>query len=169
MRWMRAGVLVGVLCAVAACQNTALRTLDKPGEGPDEFRIVPAKPLKTPDSLSALPAPTPGGSNLTDQNPLQDSVLALGGRRSGDSAGPIPGADAGIVNQASRFGRDGSIRSTLATEDEAFRKKRGRLTQIRIAKVDRYNDVYRREALDPFREINRWRKAGARTPTSPPQ
>lgn len=158
------------LSAVAACQNTGLRTLQKPGEGPDEFRIVPGKPLQTPEDFNALPTPTPGGANLTDQQPLQDGAAALGGRAgTGLATGPIPSTDAAIVNQVSRFGRDGNIRATLAAEDEDFRKRRGRLTQIRIARVDRYNDVYRREALDPFREIERWRRAGARTPTSPPQ
>lgn len=159
--------MVMALCAVAGCQNSGLRTLLKPGEGPDEFRIVPAKALQTPENFGTLPPPA-RGANRADQVPLDDSVAALGGRRT-SGAGNAASGDAAIVNEASRFGRDGNIRATLAAEDEDFRRRRGRLTQIRIARVDRYNDVYRREALDPFVEVERWRRAGARTPTAPPQ
>lgn len=162
------GVLVAaMLVALAACQNTSLRKLEKPGEGPDEFRIVPVKALQSPTDLNALPTPTPGGSNLTDQNPLSDSIVALGGRAPATSTS-IPSSDAGLVNEVSRFGRDGNIRATLAAEDEDFRRRRGRFTQIRIVRTDSYSEVYRRQALDPFRETTRWRQAGARTPSAPP-
>ena len=168
MRLMQAGIVVAALVALSACENTGLRTLSKPGEGPDEFLIVPGKPLQEPPDFSALPEPTPGGSNLTDQAPLQDGVAALGGRRPAEGAGAVPGSDAALVNRASRFGRDSNVRAELAAEDEDFRRRRGRLTQIRIVRVDRYNQVYRNQALDPQQEINRWRRAGARIPTAPP-
>ncbi len=168
MRWlMRLGMMTLALVALTACAGGPLRTLEKPGEGPDEFRIVPAKPLQTPPDYASLPAPTPGASNITDQTPLADGLAALGGRAPAAGAG-IPAADASLVTQTSRFGRDGTIRQTLAAEDEEFRTRRGRFTQIRIVRTDRYNDVYRPLALDPFREVSRWRGAGARTPTSPP-
>ncbi len=73
-----------------------------------------------------------------------------------------------MINHASRFGRDPTIRAELAAVDEDFRRSRGRLTQIRIVPVDRYNQVYRRQALDAQREQARWRRAGARTPAAPP-
>ena len=161
------GVLMAVaLCAVTACSNTGLRSLEKPGEGPDEFRIVPSKPLQTPGDFASLPAPTPGAPNLTDQDPLSDAIVALGGRRS-TGGGEVSAADAGIVAQASRFGRDADIRATLAAEDQDFRQRRGRFTQIRIVPTDAYSEVYRRQALDPFSETERWRRAGARTPSAP--
>lgn len=166
-RLVKGVFLTAVLVALAACQNTSLRSLDKPGEGPDEFRIVPAKPLSTPDDLTALPAPTPGASNLTDQTPLQDGIAALGGRAP-NAGSAIPSGDAGLINQVSRFGRSDDIRATLAAEDEDFRQRRGRFTQIRIVRTDSYSEVYRRQALDPFREVSRWRQAGARTPSAPP-
>jgi hypothetical protein len=168
MQWLlRMGMMALALVALTACSGGPLRTLDKPGEGPDEFRIVPAKPLETPPDYASLPTPTPGGANITDQTPLADGVAALGGRAPAGADG-IPAADGSLVNQASRFGRDGTIRQVLAAEDEEFRARRGRFTQIRIVRSDRYNDVYRPLALDPFREVSRWRSAGARTPTSPP-
>jgi hypothetical protein len=168
MRLVQAALIVIAVSLLGACENTGLRSLVKPGEGPDEFRIVPNQPLEDPPSYNALPPPTPGGANRTDQTPLQDSVAALGGSRSA-AGGPIPGADGSVVNYASRFGRDPAIRSELAAVDAEFRRRRGRLTQIRIVPVDRYNQVYQQQALDPDLERARWRRAGARTPSAPPQ
>lgn len=167
MRLVQAALIVIAVSLLAACENKGLRALVKPGEGPDEFRITPGKPLEEPQSYSALPPPTPQGSNRTDQLPLQDSAAALGGRLPAQG-GAIPAADGAVVNYASRFGRDPAVRAELAAVDEDFRRRRGRLTQIRIVPVDRYNQVYRREALDPQREQARWRQAGARTPSAPP-
>lgn len=167
MRLMRAGLVIAAMAMLGACANTGLRTLVKPGEGPDEFIIVPAKPLQAPADYTALPAPTPNGANLTDQQPIADATRALGGRPVG-SSGSIPASDNALVNQVSRFGRDGNVRASLAAEDADFRRRRGRLTQIRIVKVDRYNQVYRNQSLDAGREVERWRRAGARTPSAPP-
>lgn len=167
MRLVQAALIVIAVTLVGACENKGLRSLVKPGEGPDEFRITPGQPLEQPQSYAALPPPTPEGSNRTDQLPLQESVAALGGRRPAES-GAIPASDGAVVNHASRFGRDPAVRAELAAIDADFRRRRARLTQIRIVPVDRYNQVYRREALDADRERARWRRAGARTPSAPP-
>lgn len=167
MRLVQAALMVVAVALLGACENKGLRALVKPGEGPDEFRITPGKPLEEPTDYNALPAPTPSGANRTDQLPLQDSVAALGGRRPAEG-GAIPAADGSVVNYASRFGRDPGVRAELAASDADFRRRRARLTQIRIVPVDRYNQVYRRQALDAEREQARWRQAGARTPAAPP-
>lgn len=166
MRLVQIGILIGAM-GLSACSGGPLHELVKPGEGPDEFRIVPGKPLQAPESYSELPPPAPGSVNLTDQRPLQESVAELGGNRRSE-AGPIPGSDGGVVNYVSRFGRDPSIRQTLAVEDEAFRKRRARFTGFRIVREDRYGLVYRRETLDAKEEQLRWRRAGARTPSASP-
>ncbi len=153
--------------ALAACENKGLRQIQPRGNGPDEFIIVPAKPLEEPESFSALPAPTPGGFNRTDQRPLEDSVAQLGGQRGSPNA-PIPGADGALVNHASRFGRDANIRATLAATDAQFRKRQARLTQIRLFNDDTYAQAYRREALKPARVAEQFRRAGVPTPTAPP-
>lgn len=152
---------------LAACENKGLRQITSRGDGPDEFIVVPAKPLEQPESFSALPQPTPGGFNRTDQRPLEDSVAALGGQRSSPNA-PIPGADGALVNHASRFGRDANIRATLAAADAQFRRRQSRLTQIRIFPEDLYNRAYRREALNPTRTARAFQKAGVPTPLAPP-
>jgi len=153
---------------LAGCENTGLRNIRGQGDGPDEFIIVPAKPLEQPESLSALPAPTPGGSNRTDQRPLDDSIAQLGGRRSSPTA-PIPARDGALVNYSSRYGRDANIRATLAEADAEFRRRQGRLTQIRIFREDVYVKAYRREALDPGAVAAQYRRAGIPTPSAPPR
>mmetsp|Transcript_22535 Transcript_22535/g.36545 ORF Transcript_22535/g.36545 Transcript_22535/m.36545 type:complete len:174 (+) Transcript_22535:4309-4830(+) len=152
---------------LAACENKGLRHVVGTGDGPDEFIVVPVRPLEQPESLAALPEPTPGGFNRTDQRPLEESVAQLGGQRSSPNA-PVPGRDAALVNHANRFGVDPGIRAALAAEDEKFRKRQARLTQIRIVRQDLYNRAYRREALDARATARAFRRAGIPTPTAPP-
>ncbi|MEO0380318.1 MAG: DUF3035 domain-containing protein [Pseudomonadota bacterium] len=152
---------------LAACENKGLRQIQPRGNGPDEFIIVPAKPLEAPESLSALPTPTPGGVNRTDQRPFDDVVAELGGQR-GSVDAPIPGSDVALVNHASRFGREANIRATLAEADAQFRKRQGRFTQIRLFPQDTYAEAYRREAIRPGRVAAQFQRAGIPTPTAPP-
>ena len=167
MRFANIGLILALATTAACGGGDNLRELGRPGDGPDEFRIVPGQPLQPPENYSELPAPTPGGTNLTDQDPLQDGVAALGGRRSAPT-GSIPGSDGGVVNYASRFGRDGSIRQALAAEDEAYRQRRGRFSRIRLQKRDFYALVYRPQTLNARTEARKWRRAGAATPSSNP-
>lgn len=155
------------VAVLAACENKGLRQIQPRGNGPDEFLVVPAKPLEQPDSFSALPEPTPGGFNRGDQRPLDEIVVELGGQR-GSAAGPIPGVDGALVNHASRFGREANIRATLAAADAQFRKRQSRLTQFRIVNDDVYSQAYRREALNPGAVADQFRRAGVQTPSSPP-
>jgi hypothetical protein len=165
---MRLIVLTALLpLALAACSNQGLRDLRTNTGGPDEFMIQPVKPLEAPDSYNSLPAPTPGQANLADRSAISEGIAAFGGQQEA-LAGTIPAADAGLVQHASRFGVDVDIRADLAEADAAFRKRKARFTQFRIVPVDRYNQAYRRQALDQAAEARRWRRAGARTPSAPP-
>ncbi len=152
---------------LAACENKGLRQITSRGDGPDEFIVVPSKPLEQPTSYAALPTPTPGAANRTDQFPLAESVEKLGGQR-GSPTAAVPSRDVALVNRASRFGVDPDIRASLAEEDAAFRKRQSRLTQIRIFPEDLYNRAYRREALDAGRTAQVYRRAGIPTPSAPP-
>lgn len=158
---------VGLL--LAACSNDkGIRQLSSNGDGPDEFKILPAKPLSIPKDQNALPPPTPGGANATDLDPVGDAVVALGGSRKAARSTSIPSGDAGLVNYSGRLGRAENIRGTVAAEDAEFRRKRGRFTNIRIVKEDRYNEVYKQQHLDQYNEQYRWRNGGAATPAAPP-
>ncbi len=134
--------------------------------GPDEFGIIPTLPLEMPPDLAQLPPPNPGGTNRVDPQPRADVARALGGSA---AAATGPGAlDGGIVNHASRFGRDAGIRDRLAAEDlEHRRRNRGRLLE-RLFAVNVYHNAYRDMWLDKDAELQRWRRAGVRTPTAPP-
>lgn len=152
---------------VAGCANVGLRDLRSTSSGPDEFGIAPVGELQAPASYTELPTPTPGGTNRVDRSALAEGAQAFGGQL-GDPNGPVPGSDGALVQHASRLGVSPDIRETLAQTDADFRRRQARLTQFRIVPVDRYNQAYRREALDPHAEQNRWRAAGARTPSAPP-
>lgn len=168
----RIWVMLGTVAALTACggyeRDITLHDLRTNRGTPEEFAIEPKKPLLAPESLAALPTPTPGGANRTDQTPRQDAVAALGGNpsRLTPTAG-VPAGDGALVNHASRLGRDGNVRADLATEDLEFRKRKSRFSW-RLFKEDEYNRAYRRESLDPYGTLNASRRAGARTPTAPP-
>jgi len=165
---MRKFALLFVLpVLVAGCANVGLRDLRSNSEGPDEFGIQPVGMLQQPASYTELPVPTPGGANLVDRSALAEGAQALGGTL-GDPNGPIPASDGALVQHASRLGVSPGIRATLAQTDADFRRRQARFTQFRIVAVDRYNQAYRREALNPQAELARWRAAGARTPSAPP-
>ncbi len=161
--------LVFAALAVAGCSNQGLRDLRNSGPGPDEFLILPSKPLEAPTNFSDLPTPTPGGTNLTDPQPRADAIAALGGRPSALVDQGVPASDSGLVSYASRNGVPGDIRQVTAEEDEAFRKRRGRFTRIQLFRTNRYNQVYRREALNPFDVERAARSRGIPTPSAPPE
>lgn len=172
MRLTHGMILVAVL-ALSACSRPQgdlnLRDLRAFGTGPDEFSVLPAKPLEMPTDMASLPAPTPGGANLTDQNPLADGVAALGGRPAALAAQGVAAPDAALVRHAARNGVSADIRMTLAAEDDAFRRDRSRFTRFRLFRdVDRYHEVYKSEMTDPYAELRRFRRMGVPTPAAPP-
>ncbi|MEM5520495.1 DUF3035 domain-containing protein [Sulfitobacter sp. AS59] len=165
MRIVAALVLISL--ALAGCANDGLRDIRGSAMGPDEFMVQPVKPLAEPANYTDLPPPTPGQANLTDRNAIAEGIVAFGGRPEA-AAGGIPASDGALVQQASRFGVAPTIRQDLAETDAEFRKRRGRFTQFKIVSTDRYNQVYRGQSLDAAAEAERWRNAGARTPSAPP-
>lgn len=161
-------VASAALLALAACGNKSdvpnLMNVRSETNGPDEFSILPPKPLEMPESLAELPEPTPGGPNLTDPRPYDDAILALGG-----NPGAGGGGDGAPYNHATRGGITAGIRQALAAEDLEFRRKNdGRLLE-RVFNVNVYFKAYSDYALDQYAELERWRRAGARTPSAPPR
>jgi hypothetical protein len=156
-----------VVLTLAACDRTAdpqLMNVRANDRTPDEFSILPTRPLETPPSYAALPPPTPGGVNRTDPQPEVEAIAALGGDA---SRGAV--ADGALVAAVSRYGRDGNIRATLAAEDLAFRRARdGRLLE-RLFNVNVYFRAYEPFSLDQHRELDRLRRIGVRTVAAPPE
>lgn len=166
----RATILLGLVLSVAACggRDATLTRLKNPGEGPDEFLITPGTPLQEPQSYAELPAPDPGGSNLTDRNPRAEGIAALGGNASVTATGGIPPAEAGLVRHAGRYGIEPGIRQTLRAEDAKIRRNYGRRNLLRIGPRDDYTEAYKRQWLDAQAERQRLRRAGIVTPSAPP-
>ena len=158
-----ATALVLGLSACGGSDEPQLMNVRSSGNGPDEFGILPPKPLEMPPNLAALPPPTPGGSNITDPTPEADAIIALGGK---------PGAgvtDAALVSYAARNGLSGDIRQVLAAEDLEYRRKNdGRLLE-RLFDVNVYYKAYQPMALDQHAELARWRRLGLATPSAPPE
>ena len=157
------------LLMLAGCGGTSvpnLMNVRSETNGPDEFAILPPKPLELPENLADLPEPTPGGANLTDPRPFDDAILALGGKP--QSTIGVPAGDGALYSYTTRKGVTAGIRQTLAAEDLEFRQKNdGRLLE-RLFNVNVYFKAYRKQSLDQYAELERWRRAGARTPSAPP-
>ena len=165
----RAVIAVAAMVTLAACGGKGdpqLMNL-RAGQGPDEFAIVPPKALEMPENLGDLPEPTPGGYNRTDQNPEADAAVALGGKPS--AAGGIPSGDSALYAHAARFGVDGGIRATLASEDLDWRRDNKGRPLERLFNVNVYYKAYSKQRLDQQAELARWRALGARTPSAPPR
>lgn len=149
---------------LAACGASDPQLMRFPGSrAPNEFLVAPAKPLETPPDRAALPPPTPGAANRADATPLDDAIVALGGRPGAGATG-----DAALLAHVSRFGRDPDIRATLASEDLAFRQANPGRVMERLFNVNRYFAIYSGQALDQQAERARLAAAGVPTPTAPP-
>lgn len=160
------GIAVAIAALVAGCgsEKPQLMQLRKTTPGPDEFAILPTKPLTMPENLALLPAPTPGGTNITDPSPQSDVIAALGGRPQAGSAA----SDGALLARASRFGTDAAIRGRLAAEDLEWRRANdGRLLE-RWFGVSSYLAAYKPMSLNQMAETERWRAVGMRTPAAPP-
>lgn len=163
------GAVLSALAAgllLSACggsgEGQRLMNLRSPHDGPDEFAILPTKPLEMPADFTQLPPPEPGARNLVDPKPLDDAVIALGGR---PGAG---GSDAALAAAAGRHGVSGNIREQLAAEDAELRRRNGPRLLERLFGSSTYHRVYSPQAVKSDDELQRWRAAGARTPSAPP-
>jgi hypothetical protein len=169
---MRAyALMIGVAAAltVAGCSGDGRLMNIKAGQtSPDEFAILPTRALAMPPDLAVLPAPTPGGVNITDPNPQGDAIAALGGNPARLADQGIGAADQALVAHTSRAGVDPNIRATLATADLRWRERNSRRPLEALFGTSVYQRAYRPMALDQEAELARWQRAGAVTPTSPP-
>lgn len=167
---MRAMALVIGFATVglSACSgNPQLMNIKSGQNSPDEFAILPTKPLSMPPDLAVLPSPTPGGANITDPTPQADAVAALGGNPAQLSNQGIAASDQALVAYASRRGNDANIRPVLAEADLRWRSRNARRPLEALFGTSVYIRAYRAMALDPEAEQLRWQRAGARTSTSP--
>ncbi|HEY0213822.1 MAG TPA: DUF3035 domain-containing protein [Paenirhodobacter sp.] len=165
------GIAMAITALIAACGDGGtpkLMHMRAAGQGPDEFGILPTKPLQMPQNLAELPAPTPGGANLSDPTPVADAVAALGGRPAGLSGNGAPAVDGALVARATRYGTDATIRTELAADDLQYRRDHSPRLLERLFSINSYFKAYQPMALNQQDELERWRAAGAITPGAPP-
>jgi hypothetical protein len=165
------GMVLALILTVSACGNGAPRLL-RAGEnnaGPDEFAILPAKPLQTPASFTDLPEPTPNATNITDPSPRANAIVALGGNPAVLTRTGIPVSDVTLLSQVQRFGVAPNIRADLSEADLAFRRRKGALFFTGWFNRNRYFSAYRGQSLNQQREFERLRAAGVLTPSAPPR
>ncbi len=169
--WRRIGALLAVTLLISACSDREPRLLNvgTSSDGPDEFSILPGKPLQTPASYTELPAPTPGAANLTDPTPNADAVAALGGNRNIVTRSGVIAPDAALLAYVSRNGVQANVRTELAAADLAFQRRRTSIFFLRWFGRNRYFAAYRNQALDPYLALERLRAAGVKTPSAPPR
>lgn len=141
---------------------------DNVQNGPDEFGIVPTKPLQLPDDLTALPEPTPGARNLTDPLPEHDAVAALGGRPERLDSTRVGAGEGALLAAAERNGTASNIREVLAEEDKEFREDNGPLFLERLFKVNTYLKTYNDQTLEARRTNELLRRKGVKTPSVSP-
>jgi hypothetical protein len=167
MRAARATIAGAAFLTLAACggSDANLYALRSTSGGPDEFAILPSRPLEMPQDMAALPPPTPGAANRADPTPRADAYAALGGNAAALNRGAT---DGGVIRYTTRYGVDPAIRQELAVADEAYRQDRGPRLLERWANVSVYYRAYQPLALDQQAELERFRRAGIRTPSAPP-
>jgi len=166
---MRVLLLTLSVLALAACAGDGrLMNLTASDDGPEEFAILPTRPLQMPPDLAQLPPPTPGGTNLTDPNPEGDAIAALGGNPDQLAQQGIGAADGALVAHASRAGVTPGVRQVVAAEDQQIRERRGRRPLEALAGTNVYHRAYEPQTLDSEAEMERWRRTGVQVPTAPP-
>lgn len=153
---------------LSGCGNRGMINIARNQVGPDEFAILPSKPIEIPENLSELPPPTPGRPNRTDRNPQAEAVAAMGGNPDRVTPTGTVSADGSLVTYAGRHGTNPQIREELALADAEYRRRnRGRLLERWFGQTT-YYDAYAWQELDQHRELERVRAAGVRTPGAPP-
>jgi hypothetical protein len=161
-----AGMLLAAVLALAGCGDGGLagglRAAGIAGK-PDEFMVLPTRPLEMPANLAALPPPTPGQPNRVDYQPIPEAIAGLSGRPG------APGNADGAALVAAAGPRDPSVRAELAVDDAEWRRThRGRLLE-RLTARDREALVYRPMVLDAPGEFERMRASGVGVPAASPE
>lgn len=155
--------LAATLVLGACSKNTSDGELRSAGS-PDEFSVLPTKPLEMPTDFAALPPPTPGRPNRVDYSPRQEAVASLTGRET-----PV----AGTASAASVIARSGpvdpSIRARLAQEDMIWRETHTGKLLPRLFARDENEVIYGEVTLDPAAELARLRAQGVGVPPASPQ
>ncbi len=157
--------LILAALAVGGCQGRGIAGgLRAAGVGgsPDEFMVLPTRPLEMPKDMAALPPPTPGAVNRVDYQPKVEAIAGLTGR-------PTEATTSGAALVARAGPIDPRIRSELAAEDAQWRATHHGLFFERMFTRDQAALVYKPMVLDAPAELERLRRMGVDVPPPPPK
>lgn len=163
---LRLVALMLSVLALGACSKEgglqgAVRSL-RAGHPPDEFAVLPTKPLEMPSDMAALPPPTPGAPNRVAFDPEAEAVASLTGR-----TGPAGTAKANAL--VARAGpADPNVRVQLAAEDATWRKEHPGKLLPRLFTKDDTTLIYQGLTLDSGATFVQLRSAGVGVPPAPP-
>ena len=129
---------------------------------PDEFMVLPTRPLEMPQNLAALPPPTPGAVNRVDYRPHTEAVAGLTGRPGPAGSG---GARAGRRGRPARPGDP--HRSSPRRTWSGARPTTGGCSSAGSAR-DREALIYRPMVLDAPDAFEQQRARGRQVPAAPP-
>ncbi len=131
---------------------------------PDEFLVLPTRPLEMPDDLAALPVPTPGQPSLVDYDPEAIAIAGL----TGTDAPARTASGSALLARVGVAANTPGIRLILAEENVTYRQShRGRVLERMFSK-NRDALVYRQMILDPAPVYETLRARGVRVPAPPP-
>ena len=158
--------LFAMLLVSCGGNDPNLLTLRNSGNGPDEFALVTLREIEMPSDFSTLPAPTLGGPNLTDINPQEDVITALGGvlQVTDDNFRN----DKFLEEAVSRFGLVDNIKDELSLADRKFRDENKGLLLERLVDMNVYYRAYSSMTLDSIKEMDRLTKLGVKILARPP-
>lgn len=128
---------------------------------PDEFMVLPTRPLEMPDDLTLLPSPQPGTTNRVDYRPHAEAVAGLTGRPD------VQGSGGGAL-VAAAGPRDPQVRTQLAQEDVAWRDPHHGLLLERLFARDKQYVVYGPMILNAPEALDTQRAQGRQVPAAPP-
>ena len=160
---------LAMVLGLAGCGDIKLRKMRSDDKGPEEFTVLPVKPLQQPSNYAQLPEPTAAAGNLADATPKLDAIIALGGTPVVGASTKIPASDTALVRRTNRFGTTPDIRGVLASEDAEIRKSRSRMLRFQLNQRDLYSKVYEEQTLDAYAELAKFRAAGVVAPAVPPE
>lgn len=167
----RSGILASLAAALllAACSGSGeppvtLQEASLKNGAPDEFLVLPQRPLTVPEDLETLPEPDPNAGSLVEIDPFVEARKAVGGNGGGTSASA---ADNAILAAARTVGRTPNIREELAAETDA-KLTRGRgilgfFDRFRIA--PRKRTAFNDQKLDAIGELKKRQAQGVKTPS----
>lgn len=166
-RAFRVGMAALALGALAGCDQIGnpLDAISGRIKPPDEFEVLPNKPLRMPSSIAQLPEPRLGERSPLEPNPNADARRALlGGVPTAGSS--VSASEAALLGAANTEANKPDIRTALPEDVAAAEAGQGGVPTL--AELVGLDGDPVKDALDPDEEARRLQAEGiAPAPVNP--